>query len=149
MPIYTLASSSLAPTTTTLPQEVTIENTGKKIRIIDTPGLSWVRSSDEEHDALRARDILLRNKGRVDRLKDPTFACTSLPICQWMQLIYLLTVEHIVSRANTEDLMLLYNLPAFAKGDPNAFLAGVARSNGMVKRVTNQFIDFKMVLTPY
>lgn len=44
-------------------------------------------------------------------------------------------VEHIVSRANTEDLMLLYSLAAFPKGDASAFLAGVARSNGMVKKV--------------
>lgn len=78
LPIYTLTSSSLAPTTTSLPQEVTLDTLGKQIRLIDTPGLSWLVSSEEsavEHDALRARDILLRNKGRIDRLKDPTFAC--------------------------------------------------------------------------
>lgn len=44
-------------------------------------------------------------------------------------------VEHIVSRADTEDLMLFYNLPAFAKNDTNAFLSGVSRSNGMSKKV--------------
>jgi nuclear GTP-binding protein len=79
LPIYSLSSSSLAPTTTGLPQEVTLEASGKQIRLIDTPGLAWQASPDEsidEHDALRARDILLRNKGRIDRLKDPTFACS-------------------------------------------------------------------------
>lgn len=79
LPIYSLASSSLAPTTTSLPQEITLEESGKKIRLIDTPGLSWLAISDEsvaEHESLRARDILLRNKGRIDRLKDPTFTCT-------------------------------------------------------------------------
>jgi nuclear GTP-binding protein len=30
--------------------------------------------------------------------------------------------------------MLFYNLPAFSKGDTNAFLSGIARSNGMVKK---------------
>jgi nuclear GTP-binding protein len=45
------------------------------------------------------------------------------------------TVTHIVSRANTEDLMLLYSLPAFTKGDSSAFLSGVARSNQLVKKV--------------
>ncbi|KAF7971036.1 hypothetical protein HWV62_22155 [Athelia sp. TMB] len=120
LPIYALSSSSLAPTTTSLPQEITLEASGSKIRVIDTPGLSWVHADDqtpEEHDAFRARDILLRNKGRIDRLKDPHFA-----------------LAHIVSRADTEDMMLLYNLAAFSKGDADAFLAGVARSNGMVKK---------------
>ncbi|KIM83958.1 hypothetical protein PILCRDRAFT_420239 [Piloderma croceum F 1598] len=120
LPIYSLSSSSLAPSTTCLPQEVTLPVSGKQIRLIDTPGLSWKASSDEstdEHDVLRARDILLRNKGRIDRLKDPAFA-----------------LAHIVSRADTEDLMLFYNLPAFLKGDKNAFLSGIARSNGMVKK---------------
>jgi nuclear GTP-binding protein len=48
---------------------------------------------------------------------------------------YLVTVAHIVTRANTEDLMLFYNLPAFSKDDANAFLSGIARANGMVKKV--------------
>ncbi|KZP15119.1 hypothetical protein FIBSPDRAFT_1048353 [Athelia psychrophila] len=120
LPVYQLSSSSLAPTTTSLPQEVTLEASGSKIRVIDTPGLSWVAAEDqtlEERDIFRARDILLRNKGRIDRLKDPHSA-----------------LEHIVSRADTEGLMLLYNLAAFPKGDASAFLAGVARSNGMVKK---------------
>lgn len=30
--------------------------------------------------------------------------------------------------------MLFYNLPAFADGDANAFLSGVARSNGLIKK---------------
>lgn len=31
--------------------------------------------------------------------------------------------------------MLFYNLPAFSKGDVNAFLAALARANGLVKKV--------------
>lgn len=44
-------------------------------------------------------------------------------------------VSHIVSRANTEDLMVMYGLPAFKSGDGTAFLSGVARSNRLVKKV--------------
>ncbi|KAI0047283.1 hypothetical protein FA95DRAFT_1559247 [Auriscalpium vulgare] len=118
LPIYMPSSSSRGPTTTTHAQEVSLDS----IRLIDTPGIAWDYSGaadepSEQREGLRVQDILLRNKGRVDRLKDP------LP-----------AVEHIVSRASTEDLMLFYNLPAFAKGDVAAFLAGVARANGFVKR---------------
>ncbi len=70
LPTYSLATSSRGPTTTVLPQEVTIEEGGKKIRFIDTPGLMWVDSELTEES--RARDILMRNKGRIDRLKEPT-----------------------------------------------------------------------------
>lgn len=42
-----------------------------------------------------------------------------------------------MSRANKEDLMLLYSLPAFAPGDSIAFLSGVARTNQLVKRVSH------------
>lgn len=74
--MYTLATSSRGPTTSTRAQEATVDG----IRLIDTPGLSWKRpSSEEEEDVsaptdqldLRARDILIRSKGRIDRLKDP------------------------------------------------------------------------------
>jgi nuclear GTP-binding protein len=121
---------------------------GKQIRLIDTPGLSWKASSDEstdEHDLLRARDILLRNKGRIDRLKDPAFACSFFLLStRSIEFTYLITVAHIVSRADPEDLMLFYNLPAFLKGDKNAFLSGIARSNGMVKKVYPSFLSFKV-----
>jgi nuclear GTP-binding protein len=89
---------------------------------IDTPGLAWQPSeeaSPEERERRRARDVLLRNKGRIDRLKDPIPA-----------------VSCIVSRAETEDLMVFYGLPAFAKGDVDAFLMGVARAQGLIKKVS-------------
>lgn len=44
-------------------------------------------------------------------------------------------VNHIVPNAKKQDLMLLYNLPAFADDDVNAFLNGVARSNNLLKKV--------------
>ncbi|OBZ71764.1 Guanine nucleotide-binding protein-like NSN1 [Grifola frondosa] len=108
------------PTTTRHPQEVTLEIDGKPIRLIDTPGLSWLPAPDasaEELERQRARDILLRNRGRIERLKDPG------PL-----------LAEVVSHANREDLMLLYNLPAFSEGDPNAFLSSVARANGLIKK---------------
>lgn len=90
LPVYTLASSSRGPTTTELPQEVTLEFEGQKIHFIDTPGLSFIsKSEDDEEDdeddvdstvleQYRARDILLRSKGRIDRLKDPNPPSTSV-----------------------------------------------------------------------
>jgi hypothetical protein len=32
--------------------------------------------------------------------------------------------------------MVLYSLPAFAKGDVDAFLVGVARAHGLIKKVS-------------
>lgn len=122
LPVYSLTSTSNpGPSTTMLPQEVEVDASGHKIKFIDTPGLSWISGKD---DALRQRDILLRSKGRIDRLKDP------LP-----------TVAHIVSRANPEDLMLLYTLPAFSKGNTTSFLSGLARSRNLVKRKGELNID--------
>jgi nuclear GTP-binding protein len=90
---------------------------------------------DEEQEKARARDILLRSRGRVDRLKDPLFASkchrtVSLPL-----KLMCMQVTHIVSRADTQDLMLAYGLPTFSKGDPNSFLAGMARVSGLIKKV--------------
>ena len=63
-----------------MPQEMTTEVAGKPIRFIDTPGFTWEWNSDKtspEADEIRARDILMRNKGRIDRLKDPLSPGTS------------------------------------------------------------------------
>ncbi|TFY66015.1 hypothetical protein EVG20_g5076 [Dentipellis fragilis] len=123
-PIYNLASSSpnQGPTTTAHAQETTLDLNGKQIRLIDTPGIAWQRDDDdrqapEDIERSRARDILLRSKGKLDRLKDPEPAVT-----------------HIVERAEQQDLMVFYNIPAFAKGDTGAFLSGVARANGYIKK---------------
>ncbi|CAK5276095.1 unnamed protein product [Mycena citricolor] len=127
LPIYTLATSSRGPTTTSYAQEVVLDIKGKQIRLVDTPGLAWEIpsgvSDDEDEDSAnavndaRARDILLRSKGRIDRLKDPVMAA-----------------QHIVSRTNAEDLMLMYSLPAFSAGDMDAFLSSVARAHHLVKK---------------
>ena len=55
-------------------QEVILEHDGKTFRFIETPALSWEPKPDTDKDevvSLRAKDVLLRNKGRVDRVKDP------------------------------------------------------------------------------
>lgn len=42
--------------------------------LIDTPALSWEAAEDTDEDEViqqRARDVLVRNKGRIDRAKDP------------------------------------------------------------------------------
>ena len=73
------AASARGPSTTTKAQEVVAVipgNDGRKVRFIDTPGLRFVRAealTDQEREAMRARDILLRCRGRIDRLKDPLF----------------------------------------------------------------------------
>lgn len=56
------------------PQEVVVKVTGKSIRLIDTPGLLWEYPEDaskEDAAILKARDILLRSRGRIDHLKVP------------------------------------------------------------------------------
>ena len=139
LPVYTVFSSSRGPTTTELPQEVSLDVNGATITFIDSPGLSFV---PEEHvDPLkhqnRARDILLRCKGRIDRLKDPVLPSMSIGTIAMDLTEFSFPVRHIVSRANNEDLMLLYSLPAFPQGDSAAFLSGVARVKQLVKRVSH------------
>lgn len=74
LPVYSLASSPRGPTTTIMPQEITIQVAGNRtLRVIDTPGYSWkIDKASSDWDEVRAQDILLRNKGRIDRLKDPS-----------------------------------------------------------------------------
>ena len=60
------------------PQEVVVKSEEKFIRLIDTPGLFWEYpegASKEDAAALKARDILLRSRGRIDHLKDPLPPC--------------------------------------------------------------------------
>ncbi|KAI5124889.1 hypothetical protein M0805_007318 [Coniferiporia weirii] len=119
-PIYKLATTSMGPSTTERPLEVTLEHDGKQIHFIDTPALTWETPADLDGSSaskLRAKDMLLRNKGRIDRAKDP-----------------LTPVSDIVARANAEDLMLFYTLPAFTPDDATAFLSALARARGLVKR---------------
>ena len=96
---YRLTSTpSDAPTTTTYPQEVTVElEGGKQLRVIDTPGLSWhtaENASPEDTTRLRARDILLRSRGHIERLKDPS------PVCE-LKTYFHTTSPHMLTRSFT------------------------------------------------
>ena len=75
LPIYTLSSTPKeGPTTTPYAQEVPLELSNQKFRVIDTPGFAWLANPEEtleNSEKLRARDILTRSRGRIDRLKDP------------------------------------------------------------------------------
>ena len=72
-----MAASAKAPSTTTSAQEVVATmpgNAARRVRFIDTPGLQFVRAAsltEEEREGMRTRDVLLRCRGRIDRLKDP------------------------------------------------------------------------------
>lgn len=74
-----MAASAKGPYTTTSAQEVVATvpgNDARRVRFIDTPGLEFVRAgtlTDEEREVMRARDVLLRCRGRIERLKDPLF----------------------------------------------------------------------------
>ena len=105
---------------------MTPEPNGLPVVFIDTPGLVWQPSEEEGWERRHALDVLLRNKGRIDRLKDPRPA-----------------VSCIVSRAETEDLMVSYGLPAFSKGDVDAFLMGIARAQGLIKKVSQFYFHLR------
>lgn len=107
-PVLALNAASKNPQPTTkLPREARIEHNGKGIRVIDTPGWEFADDDDEEDDEddveeedaeiseekmnkldeLEARmtgDLLRRNLGRVDRIKDVISLGTSVRHgCTW------------------------------------------------------------------
>lgn len=69
VPVYALSASAQAwDTTTTRAYEVDVPQ--KNIILIDTPGLSF--HNDKKHDEdVKVRDILIRRRGRVDKVKEP------------------------------------------------------------------------------
>jgi len=130
LPIYKPSTMKEKASTTTLrPQPVVIEHNNISIILVDTPGYvvavpeTETGSSEEkskwsqEEEVTRAKDMLLRVRGKIEKAKMPELA-----------------VSHIVERANVEDLMLFYNLPAFQAGDSTAFLTSHARSTGRLKK---------------
>lgn len=139
--IYQLKNPTDGSSTTTYAQEISLEASGKTIRLIDTPGFLWMPKGGqpaEEVEATRAKDILVRNKGRIERFKDPLLVGEQIVYfspCVSVSTAASTTVQQIVSRATQEDLMLFYNLPAFADKDTNGFLSALAKSHGLVKKV--------------
>ncbi|GJJ07240.1 hypothetical protein Clacol_001440 [Clathrus columnatus] len=119
VPVYQYSVTAQAwATTTTRAYEVEIPRQGSNgcITLTDTPGLSF-QNEKQHDDEVKIRDMLTRRRGRVDKVKNP------LPL-----------VEQILSRADTQDLMVHYNLPVFAQGDTNGFVIGVARTLGLIRK---------------
>lgn len=104
------------PTTTTLTIGAAKINLGEdensSVILIDTPGLTFI---GEPFD--RPAELLRRNLGRADKVKEPE------PLAKW-----------IMKRANEEDLMLYFKLPAFASGDFDGFLKALANVSGRIKK---------------
>ncbi|KAL7419516.1 hypothetical protein Q5752_005427 [Cryptotrichosporon argae] len=132
------AAAAKAPApTTAAPVEVEVKVLGGTVKVIDTPGWEFVEDDEGEGedgdedmdeteqdegkwDELEARvagDLLRRNLGRIDRVKDV------FPL-----------VNYIVKRSNATDLMLVYNVPYFEQGNVEAFLTGLARANARIKK---------------
>ena len=118
-----------APSTTLYPQCVTLTHKKRILKFIDTPGLSFIPpprpDSMEDAETRIARDVLLRNRGNISKIKDP------LPAA-----LYLL------SRAVMEDLLMLYNLPAVQAGDYDAFLSSLARKEGALQKRVGVVVYF-------
>ncbi|KAG8885095.1 hypothetical protein FRB97_002260 [Tulasnella sp. 331] len=123
-PTYKVRSGDAlkAPTTTLYPRAISdkLEIKGRPLVLIDTPGFTLSKPdslTDEQGGSFAIREMLLRRRGRFERIRD------AIP-----------AVSYIVSRANTEDLMVLYNAPAFQPGDTDGLLRCVARSTGFLSR---------------
>lgn len=146
------APTTLTPSESVLPLAVSGPT---RISIIDTPGWEFnppdvdaemertqeVDAIEEQNaiwdelEQLVARDMLTRNLGRIDKVKDsyPLGTCV-----RWL-LFHVLTsriVKQLIKRANVQDLTLAYTVPAFVAGDVEGFLTGVARSQGRLKKVS-------------
>ncbi|ORY32291.1 hypothetical protein BCR39DRAFT_523779 [Naematelia encephala] len=133
------ASAKHPAPTTAAPIEIGIKVGETTVRIIDTPGWEFVEDEPEMDDETQedqvedkwdvfetrlAGDLLRRNLGRIDRVKD------ALPL-----------VKYIFQRSNPQDLMMAYNIPYFTPGDIDAFLTGVARVNARTRKHGEPDID--------
>ena len=116
---------------------------GIKIRIIDTPGWEYVEEEIEQNgdedrfDQLEERlaaDVLRRNLGRVDRVKD-VLPIGGKPFEGYNMSDGLTEASYVVKHSNAQDLMLSYNVPFFAEGDVEGFLQSLARAGGRVRKV--------------
>ncbi|CAE6429739.1 unnamed protein product [Rhizoctonia solani] len=132
-----LASSSLPTYKPSLqqPKRATYQTTTEgaqpvqigEYTFIDTPGFGVIqfnaqpggkkKLSAEEVELSKAKDLLIRNRGSFIHWKETDAAAA-----------------YIVSRAKHQDLILHYNVPAFQAGDVNAFLGGVARARGRIRK---------------
>lgn len=79
VPAYSRLRPGNGFSTTPYPIRVTLEANGKKVELIDTPGL-LKQNTDSQSKDIRVRDMLFRNKGKVDKVKDP------LPAGKYMRM---------------------------------------------------------------
>lgn len=88
----------------------------------------------------RVKDLLRRNIGRIDRIKEPLplgksyyshYSCASLADHLASSPS---SAEYIIAHCNPNDLMLLYSTPAFLSSEPQSFLTSLARVQGRLKR---------------
>lgn len=93
------------PGVTTVSQEISLD---KNIKLLDCPGI--VFSSDDENSGLFLRNVL-----KVEQLADP-----------------ITPVTKIVEKCSREQLMQIYQVPAFNNGQE--FLLAVARRQGKLKK---------------
>ncbi|KAG8738582.1 hypothetical protein FRC12_016704 [Ceratobasidium sp. 428] len=109
-------------------QPISLSHGGREFYFIDTPGMGYVQFNAQpkqgrrkldadEVEASKAKDLLIRNRGSFVHWKETDAAAA-----------------YVVSRAKHEDLMLHYNLPAYTPGDVTAFLGGVARASGRLRK---------------
>ncbi|KAJ3415210.1 Guanine nucleotide-binding protein-like 3 [Chytridiales sp. JEL 0842] len=96
------------PGVTKVAQEIHLD---KNIKLLDCPGIIFSTSKNEKD----AAEVLLRNCVKTELIEDP-----------------IAPVDLILSKCRKEQLMLLYNLPAFS--DVRDFLIHLARQRGKLKK---------------
>lgn len=77
--IYKPDAAKETPTTTTLPQPVTLEKDGLSLQFIDTPGFAVVPSTEDDVDetvarSIQVQDMLLKSRGKIEKTKQPEVA---------------------------------------------------------------------------
>jgi nuclear GTP-binding protein len=123
MPVYKGSTKSDGLTTTPYPHKISdmFKAKSQPVTFIDTPGISCEVPEGVKADekiSYAAKDMILRNRGKMEKIADPFPG-----------------VSYIIPRANAEDLMVHYGIPAFLAGDVKAFLTAVARVTGRFQKV--------------
>ncbi|KAJ3194915.1 Guanine nucleotide-binding protein-like 3 [Irineochytrium annulatum] len=96
------------PGVTKVTQEIHLD---KNIKLLDCPGIVFSKSESGRDNA----EVLLRNCVKVELMEDP-----------------IAPVELIVSKCKVQDLMIMYNLPAFSNA--REFLIHLARQRGKLRK---------------
>ncbi|KAJ1544235.1 Guanine nucleotide-binding protein-like 3 [Nowakowskiella sp. JEL0078] len=94
----------------------------KNIKLLDCPGIVF-STSKGKNDA----DVLLRNCVKVELMEDPVVPETCIRMMNGKDMI-----EYILSRCRVDQLMEIYEIPAFA--DTREFLIHVARQRGRLRK---------------